>query len=109
MVSSLYKEPVYRIVEKIKNEPYFRWPNKMSGDITRQNQSLYCSYLRNRRHTNEECRTLKEHLRQLEKVGYLGEFVLQDDSCPQDHKCGSNTGALTFAQGLKGVILATRK
>ena len=37
MVSSLYKEPVYRIVEKIKIEPYFRWPNKMSGDVTRRN------------------------------------------------------------------------
>ena len=37
MVSSLYKETVYQIVEKIKNEPYFRWPNKMSGDITKQN------------------------------------------------------------------------
>ena len=44
MVSSLYKEPVYQIVEKIKNELYFRWPNKMSGDVTRRNQSLYYSY-----------------------------------------------------------------
>ena len=37
MVSSLYKKPVYRIVKKIKNESYFRWPNKMSGDVTRRN------------------------------------------------------------------------
>ena len=37
MVSSLYKNPVYRIVKKIKNESYFRWPNKMSGDVTRRN------------------------------------------------------------------------
>ena len=37
MVSSLYKEPVYWIVEKIKNESYFHWPNKMSGDVTRRN------------------------------------------------------------------------
>ena len=37
MVSSLYKEPIYRIVEKIKNKPYFRWPTKMSGDVTRRN------------------------------------------------------------------------
>ena len=28
MVSSLYKEPEYRIVEKIKNKPYFRWAKK---------------------------------------------------------------------------------
>lgn len=80
MVSLLYKEPIYRIVEKIKNGPYFRWPNKMSGDVTRQNQSLYCSYHRDRGHTIEDCRTLKEHLRKLEKARYLGEFLLQDGS-----------------------------
>ena len=37
MVSSLYKELVYRIVEKIKNGSYFHWPNKMSRDVTRRN------------------------------------------------------------------------
>ena len=25
------KEPVHKIVDRIKNEPYFRWPNKMGG------------------------------------------------------------------------------
>ena len=46
MVSSLYKKPVYRIVEKIKNGSYFHWPNKMSRDVTRRNQNLYYSYHR---------------------------------------------------------------
>ena len=23
-----FKEPVHKIVDQIKNEPYFRWPNK---------------------------------------------------------------------------------
>ena len=55
IVSSLYKEPVYRIVEKVKNEQYFRWPNKMSGDVTRRNQSLYFSYHRDHGHMIEDC------------------------------------------------------
>lgn len=55
IVSSLYKEPMYIIVEKIKNVPYFRWLNKMSGDVTRRNQSLYCLYHRDRGHTTEDC------------------------------------------------------
>ena len=29
MVNLLFKEPVYQILEKVKNEPYFKWPNKM--------------------------------------------------------------------------------
>ena len=86
MVSSLYKELVYRNVEKIKNKPYFHWPNKMSGDITRRNQSLYCSYHQDHRHTTEDCRTLKDHLRQLEKASYLAEFLVREDSHSQDLK-----------------------
>ena len=29
-----FKEPVHKIVDRIKNEPYFRWPNKMGGDLS---------------------------------------------------------------------------
>ena len=32
-VNVTFKEPVHRIVDLIKNEPYFRWPNKMGGDL----------------------------------------------------------------------------
>ena len=63
MVSSLYKEPIYQIVGKIKNEPYFRWPNKMSGDVIKRNQSLYYSYHQDCEHTTKDCQTLKDHLR----------------------------------------------
>ena len=35
---------VHKILKRIKNEPYFRWPGKMGGDPTRRNQSLYCMY-----------------------------------------------------------------
>ena len=31
VVSSVFKEPIYKVLEKIKNEPYFKWPNKMGG------------------------------------------------------------------------------
>ena len=28
-VNVAFKEPVHKILDRIKNEPYFRWPNKM--------------------------------------------------------------------------------
>ncbi|XP_050250571.1 uncharacterized protein LOC126697564 [Quercus robur] len=43
-VNVTFKEPVHRILDRIKHEPYFRWPNKMGGDPSRRNQSLYCTY-----------------------------------------------------------------
>ena len=36
-VNVAFKKPVHRIVDRIKNEPYFRWPNKMRGDPSRRN------------------------------------------------------------------------
>ena len=43
-VSTVFREPVHRVLEKIKNEPYFKWPNKMVGNSTRRNQNFYCQY-----------------------------------------------------------------
>ena len=44
MVNAMFQEPVRQVLEKIKNEPFFKWPNKMDGDLEKRNQSLYCYY-----------------------------------------------------------------
>ena len=78
VVNSLFKEPVYQILEKIKkNEPYFKWPNKMGGDPSKRNQSLYCHYHQDRGHTTDDCRTLRDHLNQLVKARKLSQFLHQ--------------------------------
>ena len=43
-VEAVFREPVHQVLEKIKNEPYFKWPNKMAGESTKRNQNLYCQY-----------------------------------------------------------------
>jgi len=42
VVNMVFRELVYQVLEKIKNEPYFKWPKKMGGDLMRHNQSLHC-------------------------------------------------------------------
>ncbi|XP_030945767.1 uncharacterized protein LOC115970244 [Quercus lobata] len=37
----VFREPVRHVLEKIKNELYFKWSNKMGGDPIRRNQSLH--------------------------------------------------------------------
>ena len=44
MVSAVFREPVRQVLENIKNEPFFKWPNKMVRDPTKRNQSLYYHY-----------------------------------------------------------------
>ena len=55
IVNIVFREPIHQILEKIKNEAYFKWPNKMGGDPTKLNQGLYCQYHQNRGHTTEDC------------------------------------------------------
>ena len=43
-VNAVFREPVHRVLEKIKDEPYFKWPNRMVGESTRHNQNFYCQY-----------------------------------------------------------------
>ena len=45
-VNVAFKELMHKIIAQIKNEPYFKWPNKMGGDPSRRNQNLYCTYHR---------------------------------------------------------------
>ena len=64
-VNTVFREPVHQVLEKIKNEPFFKWPNKMAGDPTKRNQNLYCHYHQEQGHTTENCRNLWDHLDQL--------------------------------------------
>ncbi|XP_075635240.1 uncharacterized protein LOC142607581 [Castanea sativa] len=77
LVNSLFKELVYQIQGKIKKQPYFKWSNKMGGDSSKRNQSLYDHYHQDKGHTTEDCRTLRDHLNQLVKAGKLYQFLHQ--------------------------------
>jgi len=66
---------MHQILEKIKNESYFRWPNKMGGDPMKYSQSLHYQYHQEQGHTTENCRILWSHLEQLLKIGKLKQFI----------------------------------
>ena len=71
----MFREPVQQVLEKIKNEPFFKWPNKMAGDPMRRNQNLYCHYHQDHGHTTEDCRNLWDHLDQLVREGKLKQLL----------------------------------
>ena len=87
-VNVAFRGPVHKIVDQIKNEPFFRWPNRMGGDPSRKNQNLYCTYHKDKGHTTKQCRVLKDHLEQLVKVGHLKEFVVESGNRGPGPKIG---------------------
>ena len=36
-VNAVFREPVQQVLKKVKNEPFFKWPNKMAGDSSKRN------------------------------------------------------------------------
>ena len=74
-VNAVFREPMQQVLEKIKNEPFFKWPNKMAGEPKRRNQNLYCQYHQDHGHTTEDCRNLWDHLEQLVREGKLKQLL----------------------------------
>ena len=71
MVGAVFREPVHQVLEKVKHESFFKWPNKMVGNPEKRNHNLYCQYHRDHGHTTEDCRSLWDHLEQLVREGKL--------------------------------------
>ena len=65
VVNIVFQEPMHQVLEKIKNESYFKWSNKMGGDPLRCNQSLHYQYHQEWGYTTKDCRTPWNHLEQL--------------------------------------------
>ena len=74
-VNAVFQEPVQQVLEKIKNEPFFKWPNKMVGEPTRLNQNLYYHYHKDHGHTTDDCKNLWDHLEQLVREGKLKQLL----------------------------------
>ncbi|XP_030970160.1 uncharacterized protein LOC115990470 [Quercus lobata] len=70
-IHAVFREPLYKILEKVKNELFFHWPSRMVGDPAKRNQNLYCEYHQELGHTTDNCRNLKNHLNQLVREGKL--------------------------------------
>ena len=66
---------MHQVLEKIKNEPFFKWPNKMMGNPKKQNRNLYCQYHQDHRHITEDCRSLWDYLDQLVREGKLKQLL----------------------------------
>ena len=106
-VNEAFKEPMHKILEKIKHESYFRWPDKMGGHPTRRNYNLYCVYHRDKGHTTKQCRTFKDHLKQLVKARHLKEFMVGKKGGAMGQTSGSQRGAQPPPLEINEVIHAT--
>ena len=71
VVDAVFRELVHQVLEKIKNEQFFKRPNKMMGNPEKHNHNHYCQYHQDHGHTIEDCRSLWDYLDQLVREGKI--------------------------------------
>lgn len=72
--------PIYRLIDKIQDEPYFSFPNaKMGTENGRtKNERVRCSYHKEQGHFTTGCKPFKAFLEQLVAAGHLRAYIDQN-------------------------------
>ncbi|XXG80119.1 hypothetical protein AAC387_Pa09g1057 [Persea americana] len=74
-VNTVFKEPIYKLLSKIKKQSFFKWSQPMKGGPSAPDQSKFCAYHKQNGHRTEDCRAFKAHLENLVKDGHLRDHV----------------------------------
>ena len=105
-VHAVFREPLHKILEKVKSEPFFQWPNRMAGDPSKRNQNLYCAYHQEPGHTTNDCRNLKNHLDRLVREGKLRHLLHHPVGWQEQSNIETRQSTLRPPIGTINVILA---
>ncbi|XP_030928630.1 uncharacterized protein LOC115954818 [Quercus lobata] len=105
-VHAVFREPLHKILEKVKYKPFFQWPNKMAGDPLKHNQNLYCAYHQEPGHTTDDCRNLKNHLDRLVREGKLRHLLHRPEGWQEPSNNETRKSTLRPPIGTINVILA---
>ena len=74
-INVIFKEPIHKLLARIRGKPYYRKLDPMGGHPKRHNQRLRCSFHEEKGHTTDSCRALNFFLDQLVQDGHLKECV----------------------------------
>ncbi|GFS40182.1 hypothetical protein Acr_00g0066980 [Actinidia rufa] len=89
-INVVCKEPIYKLLARIRDKPYFKKPEPMGGDPKRRNQSWRCSYHGEKGHKTKNCRALKAFLEQLVCDEHLKEFMVNEKTRAESAKAEAN-------------------
>ncbi|XXG47636.1 hypothetical protein AAC387_Pa02g2249 [Persea americana] len=74
-VNIVFKEPIYKLLSKIKMQPFFKWPQPMKGDPSSWDQNKLCAYHKQNGHKINDDKAFEAHLKNLVKDGHLWDHV----------------------------------
>ncbi|XP_028095260.1 uncharacterized protein LOC114295248 [Camellia sinensis] len=74
-ITTVFKIPIYRILSKIRGEPFVRWPTKLGSAQRGFNSKYRCTFHEERGHRTEDCLPLKQHFEELVAAGHLVQYI----------------------------------
>ncbi|XP_028055431.1 uncharacterized protein LOC114259598 [Camellia sinensis] len=74
-VTIVFWIPVYKVLERIRNQPYYRALEKIPSGFMGRSLWKHCAYHNENRHLTQGCRALKSHLEDLVRQGHLRDLV----------------------------------
>ncbi|XP_010270816.1 PREDICTED: uncharacterized protein LOC104607022 [Nelumbo nucifera] len=70
----------------IKDSSYVKWPPRLRGDPTTRNRNVYCHFHKDHGHSTENCKTLRDEIKELIRCGYLKKFIQREDKNQADRQ-----------------------
>ena len=72
--------PIDKILAQIKDEHYFKWPWPLHSSLNVCDKKKYCQFHKDHDHYTEDCRDLKEQIKELIRKGKLKKYVKKGES-----------------------------
>ncbi|XP_028058302.1 uncharacterized protein LOC114262142 [Camellia sinensis] len=74
-VTTMFRIPIYKILERIRNQLYCRAPEKIPGKFMGRSLGKHCAYHNEVGYLTQGCRALKIYLEDLVRQGHLRDLV----------------------------------
>ena len=71
--------PVDQILTEIRDEPSLKWPRPLHSSPNVRDKRKYCRFHKDHGHYTEDCRDLKEQIKELIRKGKLQQYVKKGD------------------------------
>ncbi|XP_028106970.1 uncharacterized protein LOC114306011 [Camellia sinensis] len=74
-VTTVFRIPIYKVLEMIRNQSYYRVPEKIPGEFMERSLGKHCVYHNEDGHLTQGYRALKTHLEDLVRHGHLRDLA----------------------------------
>ena len=78
--------PIDQILTEIRDEPSLKWPKPLHSSPSVRDKRKYCRFHKDHEHYTEDCRDLKEQIKELIRKRKLQKYIKRRDSNKYSNK-----------------------